>query len=234
MHTGRRHVGNAAYGLFAALIVLLAFLPTGISATRQTISAYALSPQGDLLRLAFSCLAVGSVLAAYEFWRSVPGAWGRVLATLTAVWVSGDVIDTVVEVNPVGGSTLHGSVHQVVAVVSFSAVAGTVIVFLAWLGRQLPSRLHQLAGCASVLALGTVVGELAVTALSVTSLSGTAERTFFAAALVWMIAARSTVAPPARSRASRHRTPRSAPAHSGPPGCPGAQPRTRPRPAPPR
>jgi Protein of unknown function (DUF998) len=186
-------VANTAYGLFAALVLLLTFLPTGVSATRQTISVYALSPQGALLRLAFACLALGSAIAAYEFWRSITGLWGRLIASLTGLWVIGAVIDTVINVNPVGVHTVHGQIHTVVAVVSFSAVAGTVIAFVGWLYSQV-SRDRFIAIAASIVALLTVVFELSVTATSATFMAGTAERVFFVGALTWMITARHTVA----------------------------------------
>lgn len=190
----RCRIADAAYIVFVAVVVLLAFLPTGISATRQTISAYALSPDGDLLVLGFGCLALGSALAAYEFWRSVSGIWGVGLATLTAVWVCGAVIDTVVDVNPVGIRTLHGAVHAVVAVVAFSAVAVTVLVFLAWLrlGRGV-GRLQAPAVVVSVLALVSVAFELTVTVLSLVPVAGTAERLYFGCALAWMTVARYAV-----------------------------------------
>ena len=179
--------------IFAALLVLLAFLPTGVSATSQTISAYALTPQGGLLRLAFSCLALGSALAAYEFWRSITGFWGKLIASLIGVWVIGAVIDTVVSVNPSGGHAIHGQIHAVVAVVAFSAVAGTVIAFLTWVYLRASDR-RRVAFGASALALVAVVVEFSVTATSATFMAGTAERVFFVSALVWMIAARHTVA----------------------------------------
>jgi hypothetical protein len=193
VHTARSHIANVAYAVFALLIVLLAFLPTGVSTTRQTISAYALSPEGPLLRVAFSCLAVGSLLAAYEFWRSIGGSWGRLLALLTGIWVIGDVLDTIVSVNPVGGHTLHGQIHAIVAVVAFSAVAATVLAFLGWLVCTVPQG-RSVAVCASALALVAVVVELSITALSADSLAGTAERAFFLGALIWMATARMTVA----------------------------------------
>jgi hypothetical protein len=191
-HDGRSYVANAAYGIFVAVLVLLAFLPTGVSATSQTISAYALTPQGSLLRLAFSCLALGSGLAAYEFWRSIKGFWGKLIASLIGVWVIGAVIDTVISVNPSGGHAIHGQIHAVVAVVAFSAVAGTVIAFVTWVCRASDRR--RVAIGASALALVAVVIELSVTATSATFMAGTAERAFFVSALVWMIAARHTVA----------------------------------------
>ena len=193
VHTARSHIANAAYGVFALLIVLLALLPTGVSTTRQTISAYALSPEGALLRIAFSCLAVGSLLAAYEFWRSIGGAWGRLLALLTGLWVLGDVLDTIISINPVGGHTVHGQIHAVVAVVAFSGVAATVVAFLGWLYSTAGHR-RLVAVSASALALVAVVGELSVTVLSATFLAGVAERAFFLGALIWMVAARRTVA----------------------------------------
>ncbi len=193
VHAARAHIANAAYALFALLIVLLAFLPTGVSTTRQTISAYALSPEGSLLRIAFSCLALGSLLAAYEFWRSIGGAWGRTLAGLTGLWVLGDVLDTVVSINPVGAHTLHGEIHVVTAVVAFSAVAATVLAFLGWLCST-SGQGRRGAVWASILALAAVVTELMITMLSATALAGTAERAFFLGALIWMIAARRTVA----------------------------------------
>lgn len=193
LHERRSHVANAAYALFALLILLLAFLPTGVSTTRQTISAYALSPEGALLRIAFSCLALGSLLAAYEFWRSIGGRWGRLLGSLIGLWVVGDVIDTVISINPVGGHTVHGTIHVVVAVVAFSAVAATVLAFLGWVYCRVAQR-RLVAVLASALALVTVVVELSVTVTSATFMAGTAERAFFAGALIWMIAARVTVA----------------------------------------
>jgi hypothetical protein len=194
IHAHRSYVANGAYGLFAALVCLLTFLPTGVSATRQTISCYALSPEGALLRLAFSCLAIGSGIAAYEFWRSITGLWGRLIAGLTAVWVIADVIDTVINVNPVGAHTIHGQIHTVVAVVAFSAVAATVLAFVGWVRWHAISHCRLIAIWASVLALVTVIIELAVTATSATFMAGTAERVFFVGALAWMVAARHTVA----------------------------------------
>lgn len=191
-HARRGPIADVAYALFAGLIVLLAVLPTGVSATRQTISAYARSPQGDLLRLAFTCLAVGSALAAYEFWRAIPGTWGRLIASLTCLWVLGDVIDTLVEINPIGVSTVHGEIHAVVAVVAFSAVAATVLAFVGWLLCRAAARPVSTL-VASVLALVAVAFELVVTASSATFMAGSAERAFFFSSLIWMLAARRTV-----------------------------------------
>lgn len=175
-------------GVFAALTVALAFLPTGYAVARNTISMYALGPYGELLRIALVSLGVGSLRLGLTFWSVVPGYGGAILAGLSAVWSTGSIIDAAVDTNPIGRWTVGGEIHIALAGLSLLALVLAASVLLAVLWARI-RRVPRLVAAASVGVFAAAALECAITGLDVDAWAGAAERAVFASSIAWMLAA---------------------------------------------
>jgi hypothetical protein len=72
----RPSFATAMLTAFLILLVTLHVLPTGEGPVQDTVSMYALGPYALVLRLALTCLGVGSFAVAVKFWCSIGGAIG--------------------------------------------------------------------------------------------------------------------------------------------------------------
>ena len=173
---------------FLILMVTLHLLPTGEGPVQDTISMYALGPYALVLRLALTCLGVGSFAVAMKFWSSIGGPRGRLLCSLTCVWATGSVLDACIDPSPSDERTDHGDVHVRIAVVAFAALVVAAVVFAQWLRGQGDHRV-QAALMTTVCVLAADAAQVVVTTGEFIAWDGVAERLVFASAVCWMLVA---------------------------------------------
>jgi hypothetical protein len=177
-----------SFGAFAALLVVLAMLPTGDSVTDQTISTYALGPYGELIRVALLCLGLGSYVVAAGFWRALRGPYGLALAALACVWATGCVLDSWVDTNPPGRTTTSGQIHLMAAFAAFAALIVAAFVFVGWAWRR-TGGVPRGSVLTTAFVLAACGAQLAATDRAFDAWGGMVERLVFASSICWMLAA---------------------------------------------
>ncbi len=176
--------------LYLALDVLAQLLPPHYSPVRQAESDLAVGPYGFVMTINFVVRGgLSLVLVAGLMQGVVARARSTVGVALIGIWAGGAFLLALFPTDVNSRLTLHGSIHLLVALLAFCAVAlGELLVSLRigsdarWSGLR-----PYLLACAIatlVALLAELVGVRASTALGV---GGLIERIFLGLALLWML-----------------------------------------------
>ena len=168
--------------LFGVAAVVAPLLRPGHGIVQESISSHAVGSWGWVQRSTFFALGLSSLVLASGL-RSTTGATQAARAgwALVAVWGVGAIL---------GGTypadDTYGTVHAVVATVSFVAIVAAILLLARSFADDQPWR--PLRG--SSVALGVTAGVTAVlTAVTASSWFGVSERLFIAAVLCWLVLA---------------------------------------------
>ena len=181
-----------AKGTFAAIAVFpvtavvlnVVQLGDGYDAGRQAISELALGRAGELMALAFSALAAGTLLLAVLLRRTGGGVVAPLVLALAAPL---SLVSAVFRTDPTGAAvTTHGEVHQVAGIATFVLMLAAMVVSSVRLRRE--PRWRPVVVPTVVLACTGLVGFFLVPALGDAHF-GLAQRVLIGSFITWMLVA---------------------------------------------
>jgi hypothetical protein len=183
----------AATAVSVGAIVVLHVLPTGLSPMRNAVSQYGITRYRLGYRIQTIALAVAGAAAAVGLAEAAPGRALALIALVTIFALARLVISWFPMDEPGGKRTNHGSMHGLIAIVTFIAIAAAA-------GR-LGSVAKQVPGWTTLATVSSAIAWLMVASLiammvarrgarethSTPTYFGAIERVFYLAIVAWFV-----------------------------------------------
>jgi hypothetical protein len=183
----------AATAVSVGAIVVLHVLPTGLSPMRNAVSQYGITRYRLGYRIQTIALAVAGAAAAVGLAEAAPGRARALIALVIIFALARLVISWFPMDEPGGERTNHGSMHGLIAVVTFIAIAAAA--------GQLGSVAKQVPGWTTLATVSSAIAWLMVASLiammvvrrgarvthSTPNYFGAIERVFYLAIVAWFV-----------------------------------------------
>ena len=181
----------AATAVGVGALVVLHVLPTGLSPMRNAVSQYGITRYRLGYRIQTIAFAVAGGAAAVGLAEAAPGRARAIIALVIVFALARLVISWFPMDEPDGERTNHGSMHGLIAIVTFLAIAIAAI-RLGSIAKQVPGW-TTLATVSSVIAWLMVASLIAMMVVrrgdrethSTRSYFGAVERIFYLALVAW-------------------------------------------------
>ena len=183
----------AATAVGVGALVVLHLLPTGLSPMRNAVSQYGITRYRLGYRVQTIAFAVAGAAAAIGLAEAAPGRARAVIALVVVFAFARLVISWFPMDEPGGERTNHGTMHGLIAIVTFIAIAAAA-------GR-LGAVAKQVPGWATLATVSSVIAWLMVASLiammvvrrgarvthSTPNYFGAVERVFYLALVAWFV-----------------------------------------------